>query len=121
MNTGWNHPYEAKVHVDGTLNRGADQDVAWTAEWRIPFAGLEASPKPGDRWKANLFRLDRVSSGWLIEHTDATAWSAPLAATFISWTGLVNWFFRLLLVRSPVLGAPSSRKSPDFWRPRASS
>lgn len=83
MNKAWNHNYEAKVHVEGTLNEVGDQDVAWTAEWRIPFAGLEASPKAGDRWKANLFRLDRIRSReGRVLRTDATAWSAPLSGDF---------------------------------------
>ncbi|MAO82940.1 MAG: hypothetical protein CMH50_03525 [Myxococcales bacterium] len=107
MNTGWNHPYEAKVHVDGTLNRSADQDVAWTAEWRIPFAGLEASPKPGDRWKANLFRLDRVRrQDGRIEHTDATAWSAPLSGDFHQLDRFGELVFQAAVSPKPSPGRP---------------
>ncbi len=85
MDQAWNHAYEAKVHVDGSLNDGSDVDRGWTAEWRIPYAGmpdLAAAPKPGQSWKINLFRLDRRRRGDKVVGTDATAWSAPLSGDF---------------------------------------
>lgn len=47
------------VVVDGTLDNRADRDNGWTAEFAIPFAGLEThTPKPGERWRLNLYRID---------------------------------------------------------------
>jgi hypothetical protein len=85
MDKAWNHPYETAVSVDGSLNDGRDKDRGWTAEWRIPFAGipdLAVAPKAGDSWKVNLFRLDRLRRGAKIVGTGATAWSAPLSGDF---------------------------------------
>ena len=57
---GW----ERAVRVRGTLDRRDDRDVWWSAEWAIPFAALEASaPRPGTRWRANFFRIDREGEG----------------------------------------------------------
>lgn len=47
------------VIVDGTLDNRNDVDRGWTAEVAIPFASLDrAAPKPGERWRANLYRID---------------------------------------------------------------
>ncbi len=57
---GW----ERGVRVRGRLGRGAGAGVWWSAEWAIPFAALEApSPRPGTRWRANFFRIDREGEG----------------------------------------------------------
>jgi hypothetical protein len=85
MDQAWNHEYQAKVHIDGTLNDPSDKDRGWTAEWRIPYAGipdLASAPKVGQSWKINLFRLERIRRGGKVVGTDATAWSAPLSGDF---------------------------------------
>lgn len=47
------------VVVDGTLDCRTDTDKGWSAEVAIPFAGLDRStPKPGERWRLNLYRID---------------------------------------------------------------
>jgi hypothetical protein len=47
------------VCVDGTLDCRTDTDKRWSAELAIPFAGLGTStPKPGQRWRLNLYRID---------------------------------------------------------------
>ena len=47
------------VSVDGTLECRTDTDKGWSAELAIPFAGLSRStPKPGERWRLNLYRID---------------------------------------------------------------
>ena len=85
MDQSWDHVYEAKTSVDGTLNNPADQDRGWVAEWRIPYAGmpdLDQAPSPGKSWKINLFRLDRQRRNGQVVGTDATAWSAPMSGDF---------------------------------------
>jgi hypothetical protein len=47
------------VCVDGTLDRRDDVDRGWTAELAIPFSSLgRTTPKAGERWRLNLFRID---------------------------------------------------------------
>lgn len=42
----------------------AHRNGHWLTALRIPFAGLGvATPRPGDRWAANLFRVDRHPRG----------------------------------------------------------
>lgn len=47
--------------VDGELNRPGGAR-AWSAEYAIPFHALIGAPRvppvPGDRWRANFFRID---------------------------------------------------------------
>jgi hypothetical protein len=75
---------QSAIHVDGTLDlvdKGwtvarwdpsakIDQDKGWVAELRIPWADLKdvsgnmhahrsVPPKPGDRWRMNLYRTER--------------------------------------------------------------
>jgi hypothetical protein len=85
MDQAWNHVYEAKVRVHGSLNDPTDRDQGWTSEWRIPFAGipdLKSPPKVGQSWRVNLFRLDRIRGKGKGVATDATAWSSPLSGDF---------------------------------------
>lgn len=47
------------VFVDGTVDCRTDKDKGWSAEFAIPFASLGTStPKPGARWRGNLYRID---------------------------------------------------------------
>lgn len=47
------------VYVDGTLDCRTDTDRGWSAEYAIPFAALgRSTPKPGERWRLNLYRID---------------------------------------------------------------
>ncbi len=57
---GWNcEGIRSAVVVDGTLDDRTDVDRGWTAELAIPFAGLGVrAPRPGQRWRANLYRID---------------------------------------------------------------
>jgi hypothetical protein len=47
------------VQVDGTLDDRTDVDKGWTVEMAIPFAAIAQTPKDRERWRANLFRIDR--------------------------------------------------------------
>lgn len=67
---GW----QRAVRVRGDLARRDNQHVWWCAEWAIPFAALgSAPPRPGERWRANFYRIDRAGDGQF------SAWSPTLA------------------------------------------
>ena len=62
------------VVVDGTLECRTDTDKGWSAELAIPFAGLDRStPKPGERWRLNLYRIDLTP-----KPVEFQAWSPTL-------------------------------------------
>jgi hypothetical protein len=62
MDLSWESGMKSAVRVDGTYNDPSDVDRGWTAEIAIPIAHLAAvphvPPRPGDRWRINLYRLD---------------------------------------------------------------
>ncbi|XXF75864.1 carbohydrate-binding family 9-like protein [Myxococcaceae bacterium GXIMD 01537] len=62
MDLSWDSGMATAVKVRGTLDDASDRDEGWTAEMRIPFARLaevpNVPPKPGDRWRFNLYRLE---------------------------------------------------------------
>jgi hypothetical protein len=72
---GWNcDGVRSAVVVDGTLDDRTDTDRGWTCELAIPFAGLERkTPKPGERWRANLYRIDLTP-----KPAEFQAWSPTL-------------------------------------------
>lgn len=80
MNLAFNPTVRAAVTVDGTLDARNDRDRRWTAEIAIPFLGMvgrgRLPPASGDRWRMNLFRIDK--SGTLEE---ASSWK-PTAGDF---------------------------------------
>ena len=51
------------IHVQGTLNDPADEDLGWSVEIAIPwkvlaeFAHQPAPPRQGDRWRVNFSRV----------------------------------------------------------------
>jgi hypothetical protein len=67
------------VRVRGALARAPGQktepDSWWSAEWAIPFASLPGgrAPRPGERWRANFFRIDAAAGG------QYSAWSPTFA------------------------------------------
>ena len=62
MDLSWDSGLQSAVKVDGTIDNPSDRDRGWTVEMRIPFAKLHSvphvPPRPGDRWRFNLSRLD---------------------------------------------------------------
>jgi hypothetical protein len=62
MDTSWDSGLQSAVKVSGTIDDASDRDKGWTVEMRIPFARLHSvphlPPRPGDRWRFNLYRLD---------------------------------------------------------------
>jgi len=79
MDRSFDPPFQVGTQIDGTPD-GQPGDRKWISEWRIPWAGLHGGPSPrvGEVWKGNLFRIDR-SRG---RPDDYQAWSAPLAGDF---------------------------------------
>jgi hypothetical protein len=67
------------VHVDGTVD-GKDGDREWTCEIALPFeeavTAANLPPKPGDRWRMNLYRVERHPE--VVE----VAWSPTLQDDF---------------------------------------
>jgi hypothetical protein len=83
----WNSKLQAKVAVDGTLNKREDKDKGWTVELAIPLAdvkGLDKGATPrippvvGDKWRINMFRMD-VPQG---KPQQASGWSPPMVGDF---------------------------------------
>jgi len=74
---GWNcEGVRSAVVVDGTLDDRTDTDGGWTAELAIPFAGLNRpTPRPGERWRGNLYRIDLTP-----EPAEFQAWSPTLCS-----------------------------------------
>lgn len=81
---GYDFPgLQSAVHIDGSINDNSDVDEGWTAELAFPWQemkwlakgdGRALPPKPGDRWRIDLFRFNRYkapapakdSGGWAL-------------------------------------------------------
>jgi len=77
---GW----ERAVRVRGDLDVRGGRDEGWSVEWAIPFAALgAASPRSGERWRANFHRIERPSgaapelSAWAPTHADPADFHLP--------------------------------------------
>ena len=62
MDLSWDSKMQTAVKVRGTVNNSDDRDQGWSVEMKIPYSTLavvpNTPPKPGDRWRFNLYRLD---------------------------------------------------------------
>jgi hypothetical protein len=83
----WNSKLQAKVAVDGTLNKREDTDKGWTVEMAIPLEdvkGLDKAstvkipPAVGDKWRINMFRMDQPAK----KPQQASGWSPPMVGDF---------------------------------------
>jgi hypothetical protein len=83
----WNSKLQAKVAVDGTLNKREDKDKGWTVEVAIPLEdvkGLDKDstvkipPVVGDKWRFNMFRMDMPQG----KPQQASGWSPPMVGDF---------------------------------------
>lgn len=84
----WNSKINAKVTVDGTLNKHDDKDKGWTVELALPLVdvkGMDAKqevsrlpPGLGDTWRFNMFRME-IPQG---KPQQAAGWSPPLVGDF---------------------------------------
>jgi hypothetical protein len=77
---GW----ERAVRVRGDLFTRGDRADGWSAEWAIPFAALgAASPRSGERWRANFHRIERSHgaapefSAWAPTYADPAEFHSP--------------------------------------------
>ena len=67
--TGWHNA----VRVRGTVNQLDDVDEGWSCEMAIPIASIRGDSRlilPGDQWRVNLYRVNRVDGV-----PEFTAWS----------------------------------------------
>src|SRR5882672_5634711 len=83
----WNSKLQAKVAVEGTLNKREDKDKYWTVEMAIPLedvkgldkgSALKLPPGVGDKWRINMFRMDMPQG----KPQQASAWSPPMVGDF---------------------------------------
>jgi len=74
-NGAWNcEGLRTAVVVDGTIDNRTDVDRGWPVEYAIPFAALKRNtPKPGERWRAHLYRIDLYP-----EPNEFQAWAPTL-------------------------------------------
>jgi len=76
----WNsHKLKWAVQVDGTVD-GKPGDQQWTAEIALPMEDIVPAPnlppKPGDRWRLNLYRVEQKPE------RAGLAWSPTMAGDF---------------------------------------
>jgi hypothetical protein len=65
----WSGGFESATRVD-------ERRKMWTVEMRIPWSAMsDAAPKPGARWRINLYRCDYANKGFL-------AFNPALAGSF---------------------------------------
>jgi hypothetical protein len=63
------------VRVVGTLDNRSDIDQLWSVEMAIPFAAIaQRPPTDGERWRGNLYRIDRAQTD------EFSCWSPPQKA-----------------------------------------
>ena len=78
----WNYTargMKSAVQVRGTVGNSNNRDEQWQVEVSIPFADLaESTPKPGDVWRANLYRFNREKD----RPVEQLSWSAPMLPGF---------------------------------------
>jgi hypothetical protein len=81
----WDPHFESAVQVDGTINQEGDVDRGWTAELALPWEALGTQirdvmggqalpPRPGDTWRFNLYRFERLRQDGAEVNVEASAW-----------------------------------------------
>ena len=83
MNKGFNANQTVGTRIDGTLNDPAP-DQGWVSEWRVAFRdlrGVRRSPKPGDEWRMNAFRIEKYRVAGK-RQAEFSAWSPPRVGDF---------------------------------------
>jgi Carbohydrate family 9 binding domain-like len=70
------------VQLKGTVNDPSDTDTGWTVEYAIALedivTGPNTPPKAGDKWRLNLYRIDRPEGA----RSEGSAWSPVSGGTF---------------------------------------
>ena len=76
----YNIPAHWAVKVDGTVQNSSDRDRGWKVELAVPLKEAVTAPnlppKNGDKWRLNLYRIERKPKDQLI------AWSPTLKPSF---------------------------------------
>ena len=76
----YNVPAKWAVRVRGTVNQSTDRDEGWTVELSLPLQEAVTAPnlppKDGDKWRVNLYRIERRPVEQFI------AWSPTLNPSF---------------------------------------
>ncbi|MCI0421812.1 MAG: carbohydrate-binding family 9-like protein [Acidobacteria bacterium] len=76
----YNIPAKWAVKVDGTIKNSSDRDKGWTVELSLPLKEAVTAPnlppKDGDKWRLNLYRIERKPLEQYI------AWSPTLKPSF---------------------------------------
>ena len=70
------------VRVVGTLDDRTDIDQSWTVEMAIPFFSIAKTPVDGERWRGNLYRIDR---GKVVEHSCWSPTASETPAFHVPW------------------------------------
>lgn len=99
--------FDAVIHSPDGVRATMRADLAWTCDGifaanrrtphhfativRMPFAAFGVVPKKGDRWRGNLFRVDRHPT----HGTEYSAWQPPLKtpADFHVVAAFGEWLF----------------------------
>ncbi|MBT4096925.1 MAG: carbohydrate-binding family 9-like protein [Gemmatimonadetes bacterium] len=82
----WNAEIETAVHVEGTLNDSGDEDRYWRVEMALPWSVFQPSqldvigdrsvpPEPGDKWRLNIYRYERLRTDGQETQIEYSAWS----------------------------------------------
>jgi hypothetical protein len=123
----WNSKTKVGVNVIGTLNKRGDQDKGWVAEIAVPIAdvgGLStppvATPKVGDSWRINLFRMDTPEG----KPQSASGWSPPMVGDFHALDKFGDLVFgdekgQLPTVAAVPAAAPAGAKAGALPNPNA--
>ncbi|MBI3184742.1 MAG: carbohydrate-binding family 9-like protein [Myxococcales bacterium] len=78
----WESGMKTAVKVRGTANDPSDRDQGWSAEMQIPLSSLTEvphPPRPGDRWRFNLYRLEHLQR---LRQVEGQAFSPLFAGDF---------------------------------------
>ena len=83
MNKAYHAGQTIGTNVIGTLNT-EDRDERWVSEWAVPFdriRGVTHTPRPGDEWRMNAFRIEKYRE---VDKTrgEYSAWSPPRVDDF---------------------------------------
>lgn len=79
---GWARLWESGAPVAAWIDRSRSGERGWTAELRLPIEavrGAEPPPRPGSRWRANLYRLETHNRAGAVE---GQAFSPPYRGDF---------------------------------------
>ena len=96
FNTSYTNGYQTQTTIDGTLNNDGDTDKGWISEWKIPVKDIpdtNGTIAVGDRWRVNLFRLDRLRRDGKVKGSEASAWSSPLSGDFHNISRMGTFLF----------------------------